>query len=98
MHEVREKGRASAQGTEAGSSGMNSSLLGELSLSLSVRLSVALSVTIGFTASCFSQIQWRLFEERHELKKKKERARRAIECEVKAGLRDSFLHAWHLVG
>ncbi len=59
------------------------SLLGELSLSLS------LSVTSRFTASCFSQIQWCLSEER---------VRREIECEVKAGLRDSFLHAWHLVG
>lgn len=95
MHEDREKGRESAQGTEGGSSGMNS-LLRELSLSLS--LSVVLSVTLRFTASCFSQIQWCLFEERHELKKKKKRARREIECEVKAGLRESFLHAWHLVG
>lgn len=95
MHEDREKGRDSALGTEGGSSGMNS-LLRELSLSLC--LSVALSVTLHFTASCFSQIQWCLFEERHELKKKKERVRREIECEVKAGLRESFLHAWHLVG
>lgn len=61
-------------------------------------LSLSLSVTNRFTTSCFSQIQWCLFEERHELKKKKERVRREIECEVKAGLRESFLHAWHLVG
>lgn len=42
MHEDREKGRASAQGTEGGSSGMNS-LLRELSLSLSLPVCRALS-------------------------------------------------------
>ncbi len=77
----RERERASQRSGDGARSGMNSHRSSGNCLSLS------LSVTIRFTASCFSQIQWCLSEER---------VRREIECEVKAGLRDSFL--WHLVG